>query len=225
MKKSLSQSSYIVHKKTLFCSSNNIVCALSGGQDSILLLLILIHLQVTFNIKLQVIFCNHFWQIQNFYTIFEIWKLMFIFQIPVNFFFVEQTILNEEKARIWRQKNFSRSSEFFQSQNLILGHTGTDIIETALWHLVRGTSPKGLISLQPQRKLKSTDFTRNCIIKYEPLIKQKIVTFKKKKIRIFRGIYLLIGIIIKFFILTFKKVKNPIFYLSNIYNFVFIKNI
>ena len=179
MRKSLSQSSYIVHKKTLFRSSNRILCALSGGQDSILLLLILIHLRATCDLKLQVIFCNHFWQIQNFYTVFEIWKLMLIFQIPVNFFFAEANLLNEEQARTWRQKNFSRSSEFFQTQKLILGHTATDIIETALWHLVRGTSPKGLVSVKPQRKLKSTDFKRTDIIKYNLFSKQKIVKFRK----------------------------------------------
>ena len=67
---------------------------------------------------------------------------------------------NELGARTWRHNKLCRIAEFFDSQTVVIGHTASDVIETALWHIVRGTSPKGLISLQPRRALKIYHFSR-----------------------------------------------------------------
>lgn len=160
MKKSLSESSYIVQTKTLIRPSTHIMCALSGGQDSILLFTILLHLKKVCNLKISVVYCNHFWQLQNMYTVTEIWKFTFLFQIPTCLFFAEDKLQSEANARVWRQKKFCRSLEFSHSYTIAMGHTASDRIETALWHIARGTSPKGLLSLQPSREFKSNQFTR-----------------------------------------------------------------
>lgn len=147
MKKSLSESSYIVHKKALISPSTCVICALSGGQDSVLLFFILIHLKKIWNLKIVVVYCQHFWQLQNLYTIEEVWKLTSMFQIPVCFFFAEYKLQNEATAGVWRQNKFCRSAEFFSSDTIVIGHTASDNIETAIWHIARGASPKAFVSL------------------------------------------------------------------------------
>jgi tRNA(Ile)-lysidine synthase TilS/MesJ len=160
MKKSLSESSYIVQTKSLIRPATHVICALSGGQDSILLFTILLHLKKVWNLKISVVYCHHFWQLQNMYTVKEIWKLTFLFQIPICLFFAEDKLQSEASARVWRQNKFCRSLEFFHSYTIAMGHTASDRIETALWHIARGTSPKGLMSLQPYREFRSHQFTR-----------------------------------------------------------------
>jgi len=160
MQKSLLESSYFVQKNGLIKPSTNIICGLSGGQDSILLFCILLHLKKIWNLKIFCVYCHHFLQPQNFYTVHEIWKLTSLFQIPVSFFFPEEHFKNELAARTWRHNKLCRIAEFFDSQTVVIGHTASDVIETALWHIVRGTSPKGLISLQPRRALKIYHFSR-----------------------------------------------------------------
>jgi tRNA(Ile)-lysidine synthase TilS/MesJ len=67
---------------------------------------------------------------------------------------------SEASARVWRQNKFCRGLEFVHSYTIAMGHTASDRIETALWHIARGTSPKGILSLQPYRELKANQFTR-----------------------------------------------------------------
>lgn len=160
MKKSILDSTYIVHKKTAILPSTQIICALSGGQDSVLLFSILLHLKKIWNLQIIILYCQHFWQVQNIYTVEEIWKLTSLFQIPFSFFFAEYSIQSESDARVWRHKKIYRSAEYFQSYNIAIGHNASDSIETAIWHLARGTSPKGLVNLKSDSKLTFEHFAR-----------------------------------------------------------------
>ena len=161
MKKSILDSTYIVHKKTSILPSTQIICALSGGQDSILLFSILLHLKKIWNLQIIVLYCQHFWQVQNMYTVQEIWKLTSLFQVPFSFFFAEYQIQNESDARVWRRKKIYRSAEYFQSDTIAIGHSASDSIETALWHIARGTSPKGLVNQKSYSKLTFEPFCAN----------------------------------------------------------------
>lgn len=160
MKKSILGSTYIVHKTTSILPSTTIICALSGGQDSVLLFSILLHLKKIWNLQIIVLYCQHFWQVQNMYTIQEIWKLTSLFQVPFSFFFAEYQIQTEADARVWRHKKIYRSAEYFQSYTIAIGHSASDSIETALWHLARGTSPKGLVNRKSDSKLAFEYFAR-----------------------------------------------------------------
>lgn len=191
MGKSLIQSIYIVHqKRELFAFSSvesqdliflakkkkrqapkKIICTVSGGQDSILLFFLLLHVQKTWNLTLHIVYCHHFWQFQNLYVFREIWKLTFLYHIPSSYFFSGDCPQTEHKASLWRQESYFRAAEVFGCENITLAHTASDGIETALWHIGRGTSPSGVLNMQPKilsntRQYNRISFKRRSIKKY-----------------------------------------------------------
>ena len=164
MKQIISQISFIVHQKKIFYPSNNLLCAISGGQDSFLLFIIFLHLKSTLILKLELVYCNHFWKQNNFYSLVELIKISYLTNIPINVAVTENTLNSEKKSRIWRRKNFSRIAIFSKVENLLTGHTASDQIETAIWHLLRGTSPKGLISLKQKTDLHYPALKNQCFV-------------------------------------------------------------
>lgn len=202
MKKIISQFSPLFYTKTIIKPNENIICAVSGGQDSILLFFLLMHLQKQSNTKIQLIHFNHFSQQKNFYFMDQIWKLSFIFKNPIYLVFSEDLFSTEKKAREWRQDCLNRISNFEHSNKILTGHTASDRIETSCWHLIRGTSPKGLVSLKPQTILvskiyffpnpKNINFLKTFFFKKIKIYKKNIfivtVLLKKKNFNL-KGIY------------------------------------
>lgn len=148
MKNNISRISFIVHEKKIFNISDNLLIGISGGQDSILLLIILCHLQKIYQLKFNLIYCNHLWQNKNFYTLFELLKISYTLNAPINHIITKIGIASEEEGHFWRQKNFFQLGNYYNIPFIVLGHSATDQIETALWHFFRGTSPTGLTSLK-----------------------------------------------------------------------------
>lgn len=148
MKKNISRISFIVHEKQIFNVFDNLICGISGGQDSILLLLILYHLKDLYKLHLTLIYCNHFWNVKNFYIILQLLKISYLINSPINIIVPNNKINSEEDGYFWRKKKFFQTLNYCQANDLLLGHTLNDQIETALWHFLRGTSPKGLLALK-----------------------------------------------------------------------------
>ena len=65
MKKIISQINSILSQKTQLKPKDICICGLSGGQDSVLLFIILLHLKNQWNINIQLLHFNHFWQQKN----------------------------------------------------------------------------------------------------------------------------------------------------------------
>lgn len=164
MKQIISQMSFNVHQKSIIYPSTSLLCAISGGQDSILLLFILVHLRETLNLHLELIYCHHFWQRNNFYSLVHIFNLAYLLNIPIHITFAEVDLNSEQIGHNWRRKQFFRVGAFSNSKTILTAHTGSDQIETAIWHLLRGTSPTGLISLKQQNSfhLTSRIIQNNC---------------------------------------------------------------
>jgi tRNA(Ile)-lysidine synthase TilS/MesJ len=148
MKKNISRISFIVHQKQIFNVFDNLICGISGGQDSLLLLLIFYHLKHLYNLELTLIYCNHFWQVKNFYIVLQLLKISYLINSPINIIVPKNKINSEEDGHFWRKKKFFQTLNYYQANGLLLGHTLNDQIETALWHFLRGTSPKGLLALK-----------------------------------------------------------------------------
>jgi tRNA(Ile)-lysidine synthase TilS/MesJ len=148
MKKNISRISFIVHQKQIFNVFDNLICGISGGQDSFLLVLILYHLKNLYNLEFNLIYCNHFWHIKNFYIVLQLLKISYLINSPININVPTNQLNSEEDAHLWRKKIFSQTLHYCQANRLLLGHTLNDQIETALWHFLRGTSPKGLLALK-----------------------------------------------------------------------------
>jgi len=148
MKKHISRISFIVHQNQIFNVFHKLVCGISGGQDSLLLVLILYHLKHLYNLELTLIYCNHFWHVKNFYIVLQLLKISYLINSPINIIVPKDEINSEEDGHFWRKKNFFHTLNYFEADGLLLGHTLNDQIETALWHFLRGTSPKGLLALK-----------------------------------------------------------------------------
>lgn len=139
-----------------------LLCTVSGGQDSIVTLFVLLHivrfpklflLRKNKKIKtLQILHCNHFWQPKNIVTSRFLFQLSFLFNLPYTLFLPEKQLLTENLTRSWRKRLFFRICYLNKSLFLITGHTQSDLIETKLNQLFRGTSLKKLESTVAQKK-------------------------------------------------------------------------
>lgn len=148
MKKHISRISFIVHQKQIFNVFDKLICGISGGQDSLLLVLILYHLKHLYNLELTLIYCNHFWHVKNFYIVSQLLKISYLINSPIIIIVPKNEINSEEDGHFWRKKEFFYALNYREADELLLGHTLNDQIETALWHFLRGTSPKGLLALK-----------------------------------------------------------------------------
>ena len=140
-------------KNNLLIQKPNYLCGISGGQDSIFLLIWLLHLQNKWNFNLSILHCHHLWQQSNFLACRQLYKLSYLFKISICVNIGEVALNNEVDARNWRQEAYKRTILFVNCEKLILGHTATDQTETALFNLIRGTSPQGFCGLKEIKQL------------------------------------------------------------------------
>jgi tRNA(Ile)-lysidine synthetase-like protein len=178
MRKLLYEFNKILKQKLFLEGENNILCAISGGQDSIFLFFLLLHFEKRYNLKLTILYCHHFWQPANFTSLWLIWKIAFLFKVPFYMILTEKFIGSENRARKWRQDSYQRISSFLNCNKVILGHTASDRIETAFWHLIRGTGLKGLSSLRWEKPLQNLQLNPAfsdlfCLKKNNNIIKSK----------------------------------------------------
>lgn len=151
------------------------LCTISGGQDSIVNFFIIFSLlyfqqQKTLKQKfflekkihdIKILYCQHFWQIKNFFLTFLIFQISFLFQIPFFLVLPEKRVLNENRSRGWRKKIFYRVCQLERITSLVTGHTETDTVEKNLNNLFRGTSAKGVTDLNilSQKKTQNIFFS------------------------------------------------------------------
>ena len=208
MKKSLSEVSVEIYSKKLFDVSSSLICALSGGQDSQFLFYILLHIKKYCHLKLNTVYMHHFWQLSNFKNFIETWKVCFVFEIPFTVILTERSSERflgkysqnkEEEARNWRKYGFFRAGEFLFCNCICTGYTRTDSIETALWNLIRGTSPESLGNIKAENIfilknyqihfLKKSEFFLQNFYKNKNFIISKVPLIFFKKDRNIRGFY------------------------------------
>lgn len=152
-----------------------LLCTISGGQDSIVNLFTLFNLlyfqkqeilkQKFFfeqkNTEIKILYCHHFWQIKNFFLTFLIFRISFLFELPFFIVLPEKSLFNENRSRGWRKKTFYRVCRLEKITSLFSGHTQTDTVEKNFNNLFRGTSAKGLteINILNQKKNQNIFFS------------------------------------------------------------------
>ena len=137
---------YIIQTNTIK-KNQFILISISGGQDSICMFFILLQLKKQWGWTFGIVYCNHLWQQNSFYTTSLILKLGLLFKIPVYITIPIIKIFNEKQARYWRYDSFYRLSFFYNYKIIVTGHTYSDKTETVLFQLTRGSSTKSLTSL------------------------------------------------------------------------------
>ena len=147
--------------KSLLPSKATLLLAISGGQDSMALLKLIIDLRRLYKWEVEVWHGDHQWHNKS-KKIEEELKL-WCFHQQISFHSLKankKEVANEEKARNWRYKNLIMKAKFLSTKNILFpctriltGHTATDRAETIIMNLARGTDLIGLSTLKEQRSL------------------------------------------------------------------------
>lgn len=130
-----------------------LLVAVSGGQDSLCLIKLLIDLQLLWQWELAIVHCNHGWREDATANADWVAKLAQDWQLP---FFLETATTpptSEAAARDWRYQCFTTLAERHYYPYVLTAHTQSDRAETLLYNLVRGSGADGLQALTWVRPL------------------------------------------------------------------------
>lgn len=154
-------------------NSKNIIVGFSSGPDSCALALILNELKDKFNLNIILAYFNHNWRDEAILE--EKFTKDFAKKINSSFYIdsaPKNSAKTEEAARDLRYSFFKKAAEKFKTDTVFLAHNKNDNIETAIYRIIKGTSPKGLCSIPKNRD-----------IYYRPLLnitKQDILDYLKQ---------------------------------------------
>tara|TARA_Y100001968_G_C19346650_1_gene712406 strand:- start:245 stop:1294 length:1050 start_codon:yes stop_codon:yes gene_type:complete len=146
----------------LLPKDSDLLLAISGGQDSMALLKIILDLRRIYKWNMFIWHGNHGWhenskvfknELQNWCNFKD---LIFLSNETS-----KDKTSSEEKAREWRYKCLTERAEEISNKTknknkityVLTGHTGSDKAETFILNLARGTDIKGLCSIPESREL------------------------------------------------------------------------
>ena len=142
-----------IRERHLFQRHQNLLLAVSGGQDSLCLSKLLLDLQAKWGWQLGIVHCDHRWRNDSEANANHVANLAEIWGIPFYLETATETIDSEASARNWRYKVLSKIAKENNYECILTGHTASDRAETLLYNLIRGTGADGLQALTWKRPL------------------------------------------------------------------------
>ncbi|MFN6564020.1 MAG: tRNA lysidine(34) synthetase TilS [Nostoc sp. ChiSLP01] len=142
-----------IRSRHLFERHQRLLVAVSGGQDSLCLIKLLLDLQPKWGWDLGIAHCDHRWRsdsqanANHVENLAKSWGISFYLEIA------NEPINSEAAARDWRYEALSAIAQANNYQYIVTGHTKSDRAETLLYNLIRGTGADGLQALTWQRPL------------------------------------------------------------------------
>jgi tRNA(Ile)-lysidine synthase len=149
--------------RSLLPQNSRVLIAVSGGQDSLCLLKLLLDLRSRFDWQLGVIHCDHQWRSDATANADHVRSLCASWAIPCHVETAVTPPAGEAAARHWRYQCFQQVAQAENYGYVVTGHTASDRAETLLYNLVRGSGSDGLQSLGWVRSL-SADCAADCLI-------------------------------------------------------------
>ena len=146
-------------KEKLIEKGDRIVLGVSGGADSVALLYVLCALSEELSLKLKVVTIDHGLREAAKEECRYVEDLCKELNVPfvlrkydVNALSKEWNIGTEEAGRRVRYEAFEEEAKAMgDNSKIAVAHNLNDMSETVLFHLFRGTGPKGLVSIPPKR--------------------------------------------------------------------------
>lgn len=145
-----------IKKHNMIIKGDTVICGLSGGADSVSLLLVLNEISKEMDFKLKALHVNHCLRgaesdrDENFCR--ELCKSLNIpfkaVSCNVTDFAEKNQFSVEESARILRYKIFAENSD---DSKIATAHNANDNLETVIFNLARGTALKGISGIPPIR--------------------------------------------------------------------------
>ena len=139
-------------QRSLLPKGERILIAVSGGQDSVCLLKLLLDLQSKWHWQLAIAHCDHGWSTDvgiadHVQDLAKKWELSFYVKIANN---LKET---EADGRDWRYQSLMEMATEQDFSTVVTGHTQSDRAETFLYNLMRGSGSDGLQAMTWQREL------------------------------------------------------------------------
>ncbi|MBF2007838.1 MAG: tRNA lysidine(34) synthetase TilS [Chlorogloeopsis fritschii C42_A2020_084] len=146
-----------IRSRHLFERKQRLLVAVSGGQDSLCLIKLLLDLQSKWGWHLGVAHCDHRWRADSQANAQHVESLAKTWNIPFYLATVETeelaSLQSEAAARNWRYQALSAIAQQHNYNCIVTGHTASDRAETLLYNLIRGTGADGLQALTWRRSL------------------------------------------------------------------------
>jgi tRNA(Ile)-lysidine synthase len=144
-----------MRSRQLFNRDERLLVGVSGGQDSLCLIKLLLDLQPKWNWHLGIAHCDHRWRADSQANASHVENLAKSWEVP---FYLEAATTNinintEASARNWRYEALTQIAQENNYHSIITGHTASDRAETLLYNLMRGTGADGLQALSWRRCL------------------------------------------------------------------------
>jgi tRNA(Ile)-lysidine synthase len=142
-----------IRSRHLFERNQRLLIAVSGGQDSLCLIKLLLDLQSKWGWDLGIAHCDHRWRSDSEANAHHVENLAKTWGISFYLETANKLINSEAAARNWRYQVLSAIAQANNYQYIVTGHTASDRAETLLYNLIRGTGADGLQALTWQRPL------------------------------------------------------------------------
>lgn len=132
----------------------SILVAISGGQDSIVLIKKIENFHYMHSLyNIEYIYIDHQWKQDSLKQIEHIINYLKHLNKKLNIYQIKQFTLSEHICRQYRYHIMINHAIISQHTAIITAHTKTDKLETFLLHILRGTSLEGATSLTIHRQL------------------------------------------------------------------------
>ncbi|MGV0026924.1 tRNA lysidine(34) synthetase TilS [Phormidesmis priestleyi] len=142
-------------ERRLLEKGQSVLVAVSGGQDSLCLIKLLLDLQPKWDWKLAIVHCDHRWRSDSQANAAFVKELARSWQLPFFLQTADKIPTSEADAREWRYQCFQAIAHENYSA-IVTGHTASDRAETLLYNLIRGSGADGLQALTWKRLISPT---------------------------------------------------------------------
>jgi len=154
-----------IKKHNLIQKGDKILIGVSGGPDSLALLLLLFNLKSKLGLTLHIAHLDHQLRKNSSADALFVKKWAEKFSIPVTIKQIDPKLLKkkgslEELCRNARLEFFIQTAKKIKADKIALGHNLDDQAETVLMRLLRGTGLSGLSGISLKRKIRSITFIR-----------------------------------------------------------------
>ena len=141
-----------LRKRKLLAKGDCLLVAVSGGQDSLCLLKLLLDLQPKWGWHLAIAHCDHNWATDGGIAD-RVAEIARSWSLPLYLKQAEGLPETEAAAREWRYNTLTEMATDNRFSHVATGHTQSDRAETLLYNLIRGAGADGLQALTWHRFL------------------------------------------------------------------------
>ena len=142
-----------LRQRQLLPAHQRLLVAVSGGQDSLCLVQLLLDLRAHWHWQLAIAHCNHRWRPDSDDNAAHVQSLAQNWQLPYYSATATDLKATEAAARKWRYEVLTQIAQAQGYSTVVTGHTQSDRAETLIYNLLRGSGMEGLQALAWQREL------------------------------------------------------------------------